>query len=163
MTGGQIRVIEIISGLVKHADSFHDPPRSTVVRDGKGHNLVKPQDVEPECQRRTGTFGRIAAPPELRGKTPSDFRTRRKRCVEPGTGKADEASERRKLWNFDGPEPPAVLTELVLNPFGEKVAFFSGEWRRKIFHHPRVRIQAGERSAIARNPRSQSKPGRAEL
>src|SRR5688572_5021283 len=163
MTGGQIRMIEIISGLVKHADSFHDPSRSTVVRDGKGHNLVKPQDVEPECQRRTGTFGSEAAPPELRGKTPSDFRTRRKRCFESGTGKADEASERRNIWNFDGPETPAVLTELVLNPFGQSVAFFSGERRRKIFHHPCVRIQAGECIAIARNPRSQSKPSGAKF
>ena len=140
MTGGQIRMVKIIGRVVNHTDSFHDPPRRTIVWDGKGDNFFELQYVEPECQGSPGTFGRVAAPPKIRGETPPDFRARRKRCFEAGSGKTDEADEWRNAWNFDGPETPTLLTDMVLNPFGKNVAFFSGEQRRKVFHDPRIRI-----------------------
>jgi hypothetical protein len=163
MTRWQIWMVKVIAGVVNHSDSVHDPPRTNVVSCCKRHNFVELQDREAECQGSLCTFGRIAVPPELRSDTPPDFRTRRESRFEPGNRKTDEANEWRNVWNFDGPEAPAALFDLALNAFGKSVALFSGKHRRKILHHAVIRIEASERVAIAYNPSSQAKAGRAEF
>jgi len=49
MTSWQIRMVEIVAGVVNHADPFHHAPRPNVVWDRKGHNFLEAQNVEPEC------------------------------------------------------------------------------------------------------------------
>ena len=65
VTLGQTRMVEVVSGIVGHAQSLHDRPRPDVGWDRERHDLVQPDILEAEADSLAGRLGRVTVSPGL--------------------------------------------------------------------------------------------------
>ena len=72
------RIVEIITRVVRHAESFHDALRGDILNGGHSHDLLEVEDVEGKSRGEARSFGRIAATPVLGFEPPTDLERRGK-------------------------------------------------------------------------------------
>src|SRR5581483_2467692 len=56
MARGQVRMIEIFRWAMSHADFLHNAARANILRNGKGHERVKPEPVKSIVHHPAGSF-----------------------------------------------------------------------------------------------------------
>src|SRR5215467_7285182 len=64
----------------------------------------------------------------------------------------DESSERGDARDLNGPQAKAVQLEMLVDMFGQRVAFLSAQHPGKVFHDTRVSIECGKRLPVDRTP-----------
>src|SRR5512138_331040 len=111
----QERMVEVVLGIVRHAQLLHDAPRADIGGYGPGEDLIQPDRLEPVAQRLARPFRRVAFPPRVGSQPPSDLDARRERGVEGRPLKAHVACDRATVPELDGPEAEAVLLEVRLD------------------------------------------------
>ena len=57
MPGRQHRMLEIVCGIVRHSQLFHDTPRSNVCWHGEGNKTLQPDDIECIANHLPRAFG----------------------------------------------------------------------------------------------------------
>ncbi len=67
MTHRQTWMVEVVSGIVGHAQSLHDRARADVGWDRERHDLVQPDILEAEADSLAGGLGRVSVSPGLGG------------------------------------------------------------------------------------------------
>jgi hypothetical protein len=151
----QKRMVEVVSGIARHPELLHDSTRANVSDRRDRDDLVQLEHVETVSQDGPSAFGRISFAPMRHVQPPSDLDAGLKGRVVPGRREPDESGERRHPGNLGGPESVAVPLEVEVRALSELVALRSGEGRRKVLHHPRVRVQGRERIEVAPPPTPQ--------
>ena len=76
----QTRVVEIVGGVVRHAQLFHHSPRPAVRRNREGNYLQKLQVVESEMENGLSAFRGKSLSPKLSAQTPTDLDARGEVC-----------------------------------------------------------------------------------
>ena len=72
MSVGHVRMVEVVGGVVGHAEPFHDAARRMIVRHRERHDFVEPQRFEPERERGDRAFSRVAVAPVVGGQPPAE-------------------------------------------------------------------------------------------
>ncbi len=75
-------MVEVLVGVVHHAEARHDRLRACVARRRVGDDLVQPAAVEAVSQRRSRRLGGVAVPPVVGVEAPSHLD--RRRAGQPG-------------------------------------------------------------------------------
>ena len=163
MALGQCRMIEIVAGVVNHANFLHNPTRTEVSGCGERYDLIEPRISEPVGQHLPRTFGGVSVTPVLGCQPPADLHTWRKMCLERGNRKSDESGEWHDLRNLHGPEPKAMLLKMGLDPCSADIAFFTRQKGWKMLHYARIGIERGERRPIIGARASQEQSGGSEF
>jgi hypothetical protein len=149
-------MVEVLAGIVRHADFFHDAARAPIWDGRKGNNLREFQFIEAECQRRAGALGRVTIAPVFGGEPPTDFDGGCEVGFEWRMAKADESGKRRDADDLHGPQAEAVLVEVNLDAGGAGIALLTRQKAGEEFHHARIGIQFGVGGKILRTPSAKS-------
>src|SRR5262252_3468621 len=72
--------------------------------------------------------------------------------VEARDRQPDESSERGDTRDVNGPQAEAVPLEVLVDMFGQRVAFLSVQHAGKVFHDTRVGIECGKRLPVGWTP-----------
>src|SRR6266545_1736049 len=94
VSGRQLRMVEVVGGIMSHAELFHHPAGAQIAGDGEGHDFFKPKNLKSIIHHCTRAFSRQTLSPQLRCDSPSRFHTRRESRFERRHAQADEAGER---------------------------------------------------------------------
>ena len=62
---GQTRMVEVVRGVVGHAQPLHDSTRADVGRDRERHDLFQADILEAETDSLAGRLRRLAVSPSL--------------------------------------------------------------------------------------------------
>ena len=108
-------MVEIVVGIVRHANFFHHAPRAPVRRHGEGHDFVESKPFKAERQSRLRALGGIASPPMLGRQSPADFDAGREVRLEWRITQTDEPRKGRNTGNFDCPQAEAMFSEVRLD------------------------------------------------
>jgi len=154
----QARMIEIVRGIVRHAELFHYPPGSHVAWHCECDNLVQCQAFEAVTQCRASAFGGQPLAPVGRPQSPGDFDAGRKVRQETRHVQPDEADESAVAAEFRGEQAESAFAKVPLNAIHALIAFSAGETRREEFHHCRIGVHACERLPVRWTPLPQDEP-----
>lgn len=152
MAGREARVVEIIGGVVSHADFFHDAAGAEIAGHGEGDEFFEGERTEGVLNDGASAFGGKSLAPEIGEKPPADFDAGSEVRVEGGDVEADEAEERGVAGEFRGVKAKAVLGKVRFNAIEELITFAAGERGGHELHHARVGIHSRERRAVGFTP-----------
>jgi len=96
-------MIEVAGPIVVHSQPLHHAPRRNVVWHGERDDLLQPQPLEPELQRRAPGFGGVAVPPMFPRHSPTHLDAGREMGLEPHHGQPNKPQERRNPGGLDRP------------------------------------------------------------
>ena len=147
-----VRVIEIVSRVAPHTETFHNTSRAFVADSGHGDDFGKTDRREPERDCCSGPFGCVTVAPRLKGESVSEFDARHEGGVKRWHRQTDEPDERRPADDFDGPQPEAAPLKVVADVFHRIGAFLVRLHRRKELADSRIGVQCGERFKILGAP-----------
>lgn len=105
-----------------------------------------------QCQHCFGCFGGISAIVAVGGQAPSYFNARGKLGIEAYLMQPYIADESACRFYFDGIQPPAVASELGLNPVEKCFGLLLAQCRGEMPHHPFVHIHSCEYRQVIRAP-----------
>src|SRR4051812_8346919 len=146
MTRLEIRVIEIVGRITRHADALHDSPRALVQRNGEGDDLFKCQLLEAKAQAPGGCLTGVTVTPVFLREPPSNFNARVGRRsevrIEAWLRQPNEADKGRATANLDRPETPASLPNGFPGAGERGITFFTSQAAREVFHDDRVRVES---------------------
>ncbi len=148
-------VIEVIGGVVDHAELFHDVAGALVADGGHGDDLGKLESVEAVGERGLCALGGVAVAPVLIGEPPANLDTGREVGAEARGGEADEADKLRDAGHLDRPDTEAFLSKVRLDTVCDGIALGGREGAGKALHHARVGVEGGKGRTVARAPAAQ--------
>src|SRR5689334_3627677 len=114
MAFGNPGMIEILGGIARHAEAFHERPRGLIGRDSEGNNLVEVQGFEAKAQGGPGGFGGVAAALEFAADAPADFLAGGEVGLEKRLAEADASNEGGGGSVLDRKDAEALLREFIL-------------------------------------------------
>ena len=146
MTRLEIRVIEIVGWITRHADALHDSPRAPVQRDGERDDLLKCQLLEAEAQALNGCLAGVTVTPVFLRESPSDFNARRlgrsEVRLEARLRQPNEADERGATPHLHRPETPTSFRDGFADASGIGITFLTPLDAGKEFPDDRVRVES---------------------
>jgi hypothetical protein len=158
VSGRKARMVEVVGGIVGHAEPLHQALRARVGEGGEGDKGIEVKDFEGVADDFATAFCGEALAPGVRGKAPADFDAGSEVCVEIGDGKTDVADEGIAGAEFGGAEAEAVELEVGLDAVRELIALLAGEYARHKFHDAGIGIEAGEGRAVGIAPMAENEP-----
>lgn len=150
-------MVEIIIGIVRHRELFHNTPRWAILGNGHRDDFFKIESFKTILDRRSGTFGGIAILPVFPGQSPTNLDARSKVSFESWNHQPNETDEWRAVLHFDSPQSEWVRFKVRDDPLRCRVAFAAIEDGRKETHHFRVGIHASEFVQVAGSPSAEPK------
>ena len=105
-----VRIREVFVGVV-HADALHDSARLQVEHGRERYDLGERKCLEADAQGGARPLGGVASAPMGMSQTPANLDTGRERQDAPGHRQPDEADERTRRQQLDGPVAPAAPFE----------------------------------------------------
>lgn len=115
-------VIEVIALVVLHPEFVHHPPRADVDRGGERNDFEHPESIEAVRHRTSGRLRRVPTAPEPVVEPPTDLHRRCEMGVERCGPQSGETDERCGLRQLNGPEPEALVIEVLLDAIDQRVA-----------------------------------------
>lgn len=158
VSGRKARMVEVVGGIVGHAEFLHHALRSSVGEGGEGDKGIEVKDFEGVADDFAAAFGGETLTPGVRGEAPADFDARSEVGVEIGDGKADETDEGIVGAKFGGAEAEAVELEVGFDAVGELIALLAGEYAGHEFHDAGIGVEAGEGRAVGIAPMAENEP-----
>ena len=155
-------MVEVVRGIVGHAELLHDPARAQVGGRGEGDELGQIESAKGMANDGLRAFIGKSPAPVRRGKAPADFDAGRESCLKARNGEADIADELALLAGFGGPEAEAVAGEVRFDAVDELAGLLLGERRREKFHDNGVGVETGEWRTVVRPPGAKEKTVGAE-
>src|SRR5579871_803855 len=108
VTGRQPRMLEIVAGIVPHAEPYHHGARARVGRDGEGDYFGQGELLEGEAQALARSLGRQPKPPARPAQPPHDLDARGEMCLEGRHRQPYAADQLPASAQLRRPQPPAV-------------------------------------------------------
>src|SRR5437773_8005597 len=93
VSGRQLRMVEVVGGIVRHAKLFHYAARTQVRRNGEGNDFFELKSLKSMINHCTCAFGCQTLPPHLRRNSPSGLHTRRESRLEHRDTQPDKSGE----------------------------------------------------------------------
>jgi hypothetical protein len=118
-------MLGVAAEVMGHTESLHDPLRPKVRRCRKGHDLVQPELLDAEGERRATALGRIALTPSIDSQAPADLDGRGERGVESHPAESQKADELLAGRHLD--RPPAQPRSAKLAWTRSMIASLSGK------------------------------------
>ena len=145
-------MIEIIAGIVSHAQLFHYAPRTKIRRNSEANDLCEPHHFKPMASNRSRSFGRKTHAPMGGVETPPDFYAWSK-----DGGKARHREPRvpdkfAAPAKFRCPQAEAVFHKVRFDAVDQGIALRPRQQGGKELHHRGIAIHPGERFAIGGAP-----------
>lgn len=134
------RVVEVVGGIVSHAEFFHDAAGAEIGGDSEGDERGESESAGGVADNFAGGFGAEAVSPVSGREPPADFDAGSEMRGEGGDGEADVADEGVGGAEFEGAEAEAMALEVGLDAVGEGVAFVGGEGRGEELHDERIGV-----------------------
>ena len=131
VTGRKMRVVEIVGGIMVHAELLHDPLRGKIGCSGERHDLVEAEYPEAVVDHGLCRFSGYTLVPIDAGEAPPDLVGGSERCVERGRVEPDESGERDGGLDLDSPESPTALSEPGGDAIDERRRSRLGRGRRE--------------------------------
>ena len=122
VTLGYQRMVEVISGMMRHAEPLHHSTGREIAPARQRHDFTQAQLAEAERQHRVCPLSSVSPAPILPAKSPSHLDAGREVRLEPGSRQPDEAGKRSHADGFHGPETPTVLLDVGLDALRQRVA-----------------------------------------
>src|SRR5262245_7089884 len=122
MARREARVVEVAGGVALQADPLHHRARAPVPRHREGDDLVEPESLEAEGERRARGLGGVAPSPVLAREAPADLDRGCEGSLEVDVREADEAREGDGTGGLEREEPEAEALEVRLDAVGERIA-----------------------------------------
>ena len=151
-------MLEIVLGVVLHADLGHDPPRLRIADGREGDDFVEQEVLEAESECRDAQLPArsrcpSAPPPGASRSRPTGYPSVLSEGLSP-------TNPMKGLVPADlhGPEPPAGLLELLFDPIRNRVRLNRGHRRREPFHDAWIGVQRRKGRAVLRPPGSEQQP-----
>ena len=116
-------MIEVVRGIVSHAELLHDASGPQIIRYGERDNFIQCRRFEAVAQRRPSAFRSQALSPILGRQPPADFNARREVRDETWHVQSDEADERPIAPDFRGEQAESVLAKVFLHTIHALIAF----------------------------------------
>src|SRR4051812_26039163 len=142
MTRLDIRVIEIVGWITRHADALHDSSRAHVQRDGERDNLLKCQLLEAEPQALGGCLTGVTVTPVFLQQSPSNFNARTEVRLDARYRQPNEPDEGRATAHLDRPETPTSFLDGFVDACGIGITFLTGLDAGEEFPDDRVRVES---------------------
>jgi len=108
-------VVEVVCGIVKHAQLFHDAAGALVRRDGEGDEVGEIEGTKRVMENGAGAFGGEAAAPVVGCETPGDFDGGHEGGFEGWGVEADVADEGSGFCELGGVGAVAVEFEVKID------------------------------------------------
>src|SRR5580658_4511780 len=134
----QTRVVEIVGGVVGHAQLFHHPPQPPIRWNRESDDFRKLHVVESEAENGLSAFGSQALSPKLGAQEPADLDARSEMRFVGDVSHSNEADELAGGAQFGGEERESVLRLMGFDACYEGIGFFARERSRVEFHYARV-------------------------
>ena len=154
----QTRVIEIIRGIVRHAQFFHHPPGGQIVRNRHGNEFPQPQRSEGVGNDGAGSFGCQALVPESLREAPADLHRRHEGSLEGGNPEPDIAGEPAACKGLHRVKTKPATFQIGHDAVHHVVALGPRESRREVTHDAGIAIHLKKRFAIALAPAAKDQP-----
>lgn len=152
MSGLQRWMIEVVGGIVAHAEPFHHLPRRGVCHARKGDDLRQIKGFESESKPSPGSLGCVPLSPGRSRQPPADLDTRIEGQQMRRSAETDETKEPARGPFLDRLKAEAVLPHLRDGPFDQGAAFLPAQGGGKVAHHLTVRTQRRKGIEIGRHP-----------
>ena len=152
MTEREPGMVEVIGGVVGHADFFHDAAGAEIGGNGEGDKFLERERTKSVAHNGASAFRGKSLAPEIGGKPPADFDARSEVRVERRDVKADEAEEGRVRGELRGVKAEAMFGEVRFDATEEFIAFAARERAGHEFHDARVGVDVRERLAVGFPP-----------
>jgi hypothetical protein len=147
-------MVEVITWIVCHAQSLHDPARADILRHREGDDLAHCQMVATIVEDGARRFSGISVIPVLTRQSPADLDAGREVRLKARNCKANHPRKCSHPRNLHCPKPKAVLRKMSLDAINGRIAICSCHARKKLTD-ARIGIQGRERIAVFDSPASQ--------
>lgn len=158
VTWRQVGVVEVVGGVIGHAELFHHAAGAQVFGNGEGDEAVELKGVEGLINDGARALSRQAAAPAIGGKTPADFDCRHERCVKVWDIEADKADEGSVFNQLCGVETEAVAVEMLLDAGDEIVGLLRQEQAGHELHDAWISVDGLKRDAVRFAPAAEVEP-----
>jgi hypothetical protein len=128
-------MIEIVAGIMGHADVFHHTARRSVRGHGQCNNLRKIQALKSKAQYSSGGLSGVALIPVLRCDTPANFHTRSEVRFESRYQQSNASDEWINIRYLNNPKSEAVPGPVRLDTIDNGVTLLPRQHSWKTLHH----------------------------
>src|SRR5437867_3266245 len=138
VSGRQLRMVEVVGRIVRHAKLFHYAAGAQVRRNGEGNDFFKPKNLKSIINHCTCAFGRQTLSPQLRRNSPPRFYTRCKSRLERRDTQPDKSGECAGDSMFDGEGAESMLVKMRFDACDQRVALLTRQSGGEELHNARV-------------------------
>lgn len=123
----QQRMIEVVVGIVRHAQLFHHSPGAGIFRHCEGNHLHQPEFPERKAQDLPRGLRGQSLPPKLARQPPANFNGGHERSIEARNRETDEAQKYPIVTELGREQTEAVLLEVNMDAVNQPIRLFLAE------------------------------------